>query len=144
MNKEYRMSTELFWLTLTAVLAGSLWIPYIIGINVTDYEGKTDQFIRPPDHRNMRPWVHRSLRAHQNLLEQLLPFSLVVLVAAIAKVSTPVTATCAMLFFWLRVTHAAGMISGLARFPLRPIIYVAGWVIILVFVWQVLATTSAG
>jgi hypothetical protein len=30
------------------------------------------------------------------------------------------------------------MISGLARLPLRPMIYVAGWIAMLIFAWQVL------
>jgi hypothetical protein len=30
------------------------------------------------------------------------------------------------------------MISGLARFPVRPMIYFAGWVVMLVYAWQVL------
>jgi MAPEG family len=43
-----------------------------------------------------------------------------------------------IMFFWLRVAHAIGMISGLARLPLRPMIYFAGWVAMLIFAWQVL------
>jgi hypothetical protein len=30
------------------------------------------------------------------------------------------------------------MISGLARLPLRPMIYFAGWIVRLVFAWQVM------
>jgi hypothetical protein len=30
------------------------------------------------------------------------------------------------------------MISGLARLPLRPMIYFAAWIVMLVFAWQVL------
>jgi hypothetical protein len=66
------MTSELFWLLLTAIFAASLWIPYIVGINTTDFEGKDDIFIRPPDLKQMEPWVHRSYRAHLNLLEQFL------------------------------------------------------------------------
>src|SRR6516162_4286615 len=121
---EMAMTQELRWLCYTAMLAASLWIPYIVGINVADFEGKKELFVRPPDPSQMKPWVHRSLRAHQNLLEQLLPFSVVVLIGAIAGVSRPGMTTCAAIFFWLRVAHAVGMISGLARFPVRPMIYV--------------------
>lgn len=42
------MTTELLWLTLTAILAASLWIPYIVGVNTTTYEGKDAEFVRPP------------------------------------------------------------------------------------------------
>jgi uncharacterized MAPEG superfamily protein len=132
------MTTELTWLICTAVLAASLWIPYIVGINITEFEGKNTIFVRPPDNSKMEPWVHRSHRAHLNLLEQLLPFAIIVLIGAIAKVSTPVTVWCSIAFFWLRVAHAIGMIAGLARSPIRPLIYVAGWIATLVFAWQVL------
>ena len=86
----------------------------------------------------MDAWVHRSVRAHQNLLEQLLPFAIVVIAGAISGVTNSVTVACSIIFFWLRVAHAIGMISGLARFPVRPMIYFAGWVVMLVYAWQVL------
>lgn len=137
------MTTELTWLTYTALLAASLWIPFIVGVNVTDFEGKSQQFVRPPDHSKMAPWVHRSLRAHQNLLEQFVPFATIVLIGAIVRVSTPITVACAITFFWLRVAHAAGMISGLARLPLRPMIYFSGWIVTLIYALQVLSVSGS-
>ena len=119
------MTTELFYLTLTALLAGSLWIPFIIGVG-SEPEDYTD-FTRPPNHYQMRAWVHRAYRAHMNLLETILPFAIVVLIAHMAGVSTWVTATAAAAFFWLRILHAAGMISGLAVFPIRPILFTASY-----------------
>jgi len=136
------MIVELKWLTYTALLAGSLWIPFIVGVNTTDFPGKAQLFIRPPDHGQMKPWVHRSLRAHQNLLEQFVPFAIIVFVGAVTQVSTPVTVVCSITFFWLRVAHAIGMISGLARLPLRPMIYVAAWIVTVVFAWQVLSKSG--
>jgi uncharacterized MAPEG superfamily protein len=133
------MTSELYWLLLTAVLAASLWIPYVAGINSTAYEGQEDSFSRPPDPSKMEAWVHRSYRAHLNLLEQFVPFAAIVIVAHQLKVSTPVTVWCAALFFWLRVAHAIGMISGWARLPVRPILFTAGWLVTLVMAWQVFA-----
>ncbi len=132
------MTTELFWLLMTATLAASLWIPYIVGINTTAYEGQADAFVRPPDTSKMAAWVHRSHRAHLNLLEQFVPFAAIVIIAHLLKVSTPITVWCVMLFFWLRVAHAVGMITGLARLPVRPILFTAGWLVTMVMVWQVL------
>ena len=74
--------------------------------------------------------------AWQNLLEQLLPFAIIVLVGAITRVSTPVTVGCSIAFFWLRVVHAIGMITGWARLPWRPMIYVAAWLVMCAFAWQ--------
>lgn len=137
------VTPELRWLLYTALFAGSLWMPYIFGVNVTDFEGKKELFVRPPDPSKLKPWVHRSLRAHQNLLEQLLPYGLVVLVGAVAHVSTPVTQLCPMIFFLVRVLHAIGFITGVARAPLRPLLYLAGWTVMLVHAWQILAHADA-
>jgi uncharacterized MAPEG superfamily protein len=133
------MTTELFWLMLTTLLAASLWIPFVIGVNTNAFEGEDTAFERPPDPAKMPAWVHRSYRAHLNLLEQFLPFAVVVLVAHQLKISTAVTQWCAIAFFWLRIAHAAGMITGRARLPARPLIFTAGWVVILVMAWQVFA-----
>jgi uncharacterized MAPEG superfamily protein len=133
------MTIELFWLMLTALLAASLWIPYVIGVNTNAFEGEDKAFERPPDPAMMPAWVHRSYRAHLNLLEQFLPFAVIVLVAHQLKVSTAVTQWCVILFFWLRVAHAVGMITGWARLPARPLIFTAGWAVTLVFAWQVFA-----
>lgn len=132
------MTTELFWLMLTALLAASLWIPYIVGVNTATYEGKESEFLRPPDHSKMPAWIHRSHRAHLNLLEQFLPFAVIVIIGHLLKVSTPVTQWCTIIFFWLRVAHAIGMITGKARLPVRPIIFTLGWLITMVFAWRVL------
>ena len=134
------MTTELFWLLLTALLASSLWIPFIIGVNTQPYQsqpGDEDSFVRPPDHRRMVPWVHRAFRAHQNLLEQFIPFAVIVIIGHLLKVSTPVTAWCAVVFFWLRVLHAVGMLTAWARMPWRPIIFTSGWIVTLIYAWQV-------
>jgi uncharacterized MAPEG superfamily protein len=137
------MTTELFWLMLTAALAASLWIPYVVGINTTPYEGKETAFTRPPDQSKMPAWVHRSHRAHLNLLEQFVPFAVIVIIGHLLKISTPVTAWCAILFFWLRLIHAVGMISGIARFPVRPALFTAGWLVTMVFAWAVMTGVSS-
>ena len=44
-----------------------------------------------------------------------------------------------LIFFWLRVAHAIGMITGVARRPLPPTIFFANWIVTLVYAWQVLS-----
>lgn len=126
------MPPDLFWLTLTALLAASLWIPYIVGVNTAPAGslGAHDpaDFTRPLDPALHRPWVHRAYRAHLNLIEQGLPFALLVVIAHLAGASGALTAWTAAAFFWLRVVHAAGMISGTIGFPARPVIFTLGWV----------------
>lgn len=138
------MTPELRWLLYVALLAGTLWAPYIVGVNVTEFPGKGELFVRPPDLSKMAPWVHRAFRAQQNLIEQLVPFAVVVLVGAVAHVSTPVTRVCPMIFFWLRVVHAIGFVSGVARAPVRPLLYLGGWGVMLVQAWQIVAHAGEG
>lgn len=65
--------------------------------------------------------------AHLNLIKAAMPFAAAVLVAHVMDVSTVVAVWAAAAFFWLRLAHAVGMVSGLARFPVRPIIFTASW-----------------
>lgn len=125
------MTTELLSLLIVGLLGATLWIPFVIGINTTEFAGKATSFERPPSPAAMQPWVHRAYRAHLNLLEQLLPFAIVVLIAHELNVATPVTQIAAISFVALRFVHAIGIISGLARMPLRPLIFTAGWVAII-------------
>ena len=129
--------TELGILTCLMILAASLWIPYIVG--VTRDPAGADNFTRPGDLSQLRPWVHRAHRAHLNLLEQAIPFAILVLLLDRLHGFTALTYWTAIAFFWLRVIHAAGMISGYARMPLRPIIFTLGWVCCLIMAYAVFA-----
>ncbi|MEL7299030.1 MAG: MAPEG family protein [Pseudomonadota bacterium] len=120
------MSAELTWLTLTMVLAASLWIPFIIGVNATESGAQVTEDGRANIH-GMVPWVQRANRAHLNLLEQAMPLAVLVLVAQAAAVTSAVTVTAVAAFFWLRVAHAMLMIWGRFTFPWRPILFTLGW-----------------
>lgn len=129
--------TELGILTCLMILAASLWIPYIVG--VTTDPADPDNFTRPGDLSKLRPWVHRAHRAHLNLLEQAIPFAVLVLLLDRLDGFTSLTYWTAIAFFWLRVIHAAGMISGYARMPIRPIVFNLGWVCCLIMAYAVFA-----
>ncbi len=124
------MTPELFWLTATMVLAASLRIPYIVGVNMHLAEG-VNPFQRPHNNEGLPDWVVRANRAHVNLIEQGMPYAALILIATVAGVSTVVTVWAAAIFFWLRVAHAVGMITGTAQMPVRPMIFTAGWLCVL-------------
>ena len=126
------MTTEILSLLIVALLAASLWIPFIVGVNTNEFPVKESVFVRPPSPEVMPAWVHRAHRAHLNLLEQLLPFAIVVLIATQLGISTMATEIATVAFVVLRFLHAIGMITALARMPARPLIFTAGWVMILV------------
>lgn len=132
--------TELGILTCLSILAASMWIPYIVGVNTEPVrDGAPDPFFRPPSQADMRPWVHRAHRAHLNLLEQFLPFAVIVLILDRIDGFTTITYWAAIIFFWIRIAHAVGMISGKTGFPLRPALFNIGWLCILAMAWQVFA-----
>lgn len=74
-------------------------LPTLVGNRETPVEG--------------RQWVGRAQRAHRNLLESLLPFAALVLVAHAADVSNAYTVLGAQLFFYARLAYAAIYIAGI-------------------------------
>jgi uncharacterized MAPEG superfamily protein len=129
--------TELGILACLMILAASMWIPYVIGISSDPSE--EDAFDTPATIGRLRPWVQRAHRAHLNLLEQAMPFAVLVLMVDRFDGFTGLTYWTAIAFFWIRVLHAAGMIAGIARMPLRPILFTAGWICVLIMGYAVFA-----
>lgn len=130
------MSTELYVVTLLSIFAASLWIPFIVGVNTAKAgslpKDAPDGFVYAANWRLHRPWVQRAYRAHQNLLEQGVPFVVLVLVLDRIDGFTTLTAWTAVAFLALRVVHAVGYITGWTGFPLRPIIFSLGWLCCLI------------
>ena len=117
------MTPELVYLTWSAGLAALLWMPYMLmrfavwGIPMTvGY---------PMDPPPLPLWATRSYRAHMNMVENLVVFATLVLVAHAAGINTATTALGAAIFFWARVAHAIVHILGLPW--LRTLAFLAGW-----------------
>src|SRR6478672_7049520 len=73
------MTRELFWLTLTVILTGVMWVPYII--NRTQVRGVSGAMANPS--RNDKPhaeWATRMMFAHDNAVENLIIFAPLVLI----------------------------------------------------------------
>ena len=126
------MKTELFYLLLTSVLTGALWIPVVIGYvssrgfpTPADY--RTAPISRLPD------WVNRANRAHLNAVESFAPFAAVVLIANATGVSNAMTESCAAVYFYARVAHAVIHISGFGRLMARTVSFTVAWVAFVVF-----------
>ncbi|MEL7164115.1 MAG: MAPEG family protein [Pseudomonadota bacterium] len=126
------MQTELLILGILALFAASLWIPFIVGVNTAPAGSipadAPDGFRLPADFRKQRPWVQRAYRAHQNMLEQSAPFAVLVLLINAVDGFNALTLWTSIAFLLIRIAHAVGYITGAAGFPVRPIIFSAGWV----------------
>lgn len=130
------MSLELWMLLATSVLAASLWIPFIVGVNM-HMPADEQPGVRPPDFRRLPDWVQRANRAHLNLLEQFVPFAVLVLLAAVLGVSSTATQAATVAFLVLRLGHAVGYTTGWTGIPLRPIIFTSAWIALLVLAVEI-------
>lgn len=131
------MTPELFWLALTALLTGCLWIPVVIGyVQTRGFLTPEDYVVAPTD--PLPEWVKRAQRCQANATESFAPFAALVLIAHVAGVSSGLTALAAATFFWARLAHAAVHISGFKHFMARTLIFNIGWLALLAIAWEIL------
>jgi uncharacterized MAPEG superfamily protein len=109
------MTRELFWLTLTVILTGILWIPY--SINRTQVRGLMGAMANPSrGDKPHAPWATRLMFAHDNAVENLVIFASLVLILNALDYSTTWTALAAAVFFWARVAHVIVYALGIPVF----------------------------
>jgi uncharacterized MAPEG superfamily protein len=113
--RERPMTRELFWLTLTVILTGLLWIPYVL--NRCQVRGLSGAMANPA--RGDKPhaeWATRLMFAHDNAVENLVIFAPLVLILAEIDYSTKWTALACAVYFWARVAHIIVYALGLPVF----------------------------
>jgi uncharacterized MAPEG superfamily protein len=99
------MSKELLWLTLTVVLTGLLWIPYMIDrAKVRGLQAAMDN--PKPGDTPQSPWAMRLYFAHTNAVENLIVFAPLVLILDSINISSGVTVVTCAVYFWTRLAHA--------------------------------------
>lgn len=128
------MTTELTMLAWTSAFTLVLWLPYILA-HIAKY-GPVEALSYRADGNPLPGWAERARKAHHNAIENLAPFAAIVLVAHAAGVSNEATAAAAQAYFWLRVAHFAGYVSGL---PLaRTLTFAGAWLAQLCILYHVL------
>ena len=109
------MTRELFWLTLTVILTGILWIPYTI--NRTQVRGLTGTMANPSrGDKPHAPWATRLMFAHDNAVENLAIFAPLVLILNEIDHSTKWTVYASAVYFWARLAHLIVYTLGLPVF----------------------------
>ena len=99
------MSKELMWLTLTVILTGVLWIPYILDrIMVRGLMGAMANPSR--NDKPQSPWAQRLYFAHTNAVENLVIFAALVLILEAQDHSTESTVIACAVYFWARLARA--------------------------------------
>jgi uncharacterized MAPEG superfamily protein len=98
------LTTELYWLSLTVLMTGLMWVPYIInriieqgmGFAIWDPQGET---------QTQSAWAERMARAHNNAVENLIIFAPLVLSLHLTSLNNELTAMACMVYFYSRLTH---------------------------------------
>jgi uncharacterized MAPEG superfamily protein len=99
------VSRELFWLTMTVILTGLLWVPYMI--DRVKVRGLMKAMDNPsPKDTPQSPWAQRLYFAHTNAVDNLVIFAPLVLILDSLGRSTQTTAIACAVYFWARLAHA--------------------------------------
>jgi uncharacterized MAPEG superfamily protein len=119
------MSKELMWLTLTVILTGLLWIPYILDrIMVRGLMGAMANPSR--NDKPQTPWAQRLYFAHTNAVENLVIFAPLVLILDAQGHSTEGTIMACAVYFWARLAHVIVYTMGVP--VLRTLAFAVGFV----------------
>jgi uncharacterized MAPEG superfamily protein len=119
------MTTDLFYLALTAGLAAVLWIPNVVGI-VAQHGMISAEDFKSAEEKPLTGWRQRAKRVHLNMTENLAHFAVLVVVAHLAGMANETTAIAAQVFFWARLAHAVVFYAGIPF--LRTIAFSAGFI----------------
>ena len=105
------MTPELMYLVWSVALTFALVLVAVLG--ATSEVGLPRLAGNREGLPEMTGWAGRAARAHRNMLESLVLFAVLVLVAQISGVRNGFTLLGAQLFFWGRVAHAIVYIAGI-------------------------------
>lgn len=106
------MTVELMYLVWSVALTFIIMLVAVLGamseVGLPKLAGNREDIPR------FAGWAGRATRAHLNMLESLVLFAILVLVAQAANIHTGSTLVGVQLFFWGRVAHAIIYIAGVA------------------------------
>lgn len=129
------MNTDFFWLALTVILTGCLWVPYII--NRILENGLIPALRNPkPDDPPKAAWANRLMHAHYNAVENLVVFAPLVCMIQMMGVSSATTILAAKIYFLARVAHAVIYTFGIPY--LRTIAFFIGFLSQLTLAYNIL------
>jgi uncharacterized MAPEG superfamily protein len=122
--REANVSRELFWLTMTVILTGVLWVPYIVDRAMVRGLWTTLDNPSPKD-KPQSPWAQRLYFAHTNAVDNLVIFAPLVLILDSLGRSTQTTAIACAVYFWARLAHA--LVYALGVPVLRTLAFTVGF-----------------
>ena len=118
------MTTELYWLTMTALMTALFWVPYVLNRMVMNGLGGTLAG-GAPDNNTLSIWAQRAIKAHGNAVENLAIFAPIVLTAHVLGISNGATKTAVVVYFFARLLHFVVYSAGIPA--ARTLAFTAGW-----------------
>lgn len=118
------MTTELYWLTLTAFMTALFWLPYVLNRMVVSGLGGTLAGTTPGDDGHSS-WANRAIKAHYNAIENLAIFAPIVLTAHVLGISNTATKAAVVVYFFARLAHFVVYSAGIP--VARTLTFTAGW-----------------
>ena len=131
-----KLTPELYILTLTVILTGLMWVPYITarmfsrGIAATLADPANPAFAPDPG------WAERARRAHANAVENLALFAPLVIILAFTGAGTPATILASQIYLGARLVHYLVYAAGLP--VIRTAAFIAGFAATLVIAAAIL------
>lgn len=128
------MTPDLKYLAWTAMLTAALWIPYVVA------QVATNGFLAPsnyvdPTPRPLPAWGRRADRTYLNAVETFAPFAALVIVGHLIGKGDAI-AWWAMVYFWLRVAHAAVYLFAIPY--IRTLVFTLGVACVVAIFWTVI------
>jgi uncharacterized MAPEG superfamily protein len=123
------VTTELYWLTLTALMTALFWVPYVL--NRMAMSGLGGALAGgalaggAPDSGKLSLWAQRAIKAHGNAVENLAVFAPIVLTAHVLGISTAATKAAVVVYFFARLLHFVVYSAGVPA--VRTLTFTAGW-----------------
>jgi uncharacterized MAPEG superfamily protein len=118
------VTTELYWLTLTALMTALFWVPYVLNRMVMN--GLPGTLAGgAPDSNTLSIWAQRAARAHTNAVENLAIFAPIVLTAHALGISNSTTKAAVVVYFFARLLHFVVYSAGIPA--ARTLTFTAGW-----------------
>ncbi len=118
------MTTELYWLTLTALMTAFFWMPYVL--NRVAMNGLGGALAGgAPDSSSLSVWAQRAIKAHTNAVENLAIFAPIVLTAHVLGISNAATKAAVVVYFFARLLHFLVYSAGIPA--ARTLTFTAGW-----------------
>lgn len=118
------MTTELYWLTLTALMTALFWVPYVLNrVAMTGLGGALAG--GAPDSNSLSAWAQRAIKAHGNAVENFAIFAPIVLTAHVLGISNATTKAAVVVYFFARLLHFLVYSAGIPA--ARTLTFTAGW-----------------